>query len=185
VGAQKPLSSTYEWLDKLKIVFTASGLEPATFRLLAQCLIHYEVEVTLRMTVSQILLPVGILLSEIWGLLSVGHPLWREDGSAICSVITQWCELLKTRNHTLLSYLRLPQPGGPSILQEQGGPLRGSRLLYDWRSVGRSVNQSVSQYVCDQSRSRSYFTTDSQSVSQSVCLGIEKQPKPFLLLLRD
>jgi hypothetical protein len=67
-----------------------------------------EVEVTLRLSVSQsvsqsvslgiehpcgtcnqILLSVGMLLSEICGLVSVGRPLWREDGSAICSVITQ------------------------------------------------------------------------------------------------
>jgi hypothetical protein len=85
-------------------------------------------EVTLRLTVSQsvclgiehpcgtcdqILLPVGMLLSEICGLVSLGRPLWREDGYAICSVITQWSESRRTRNHTLLSHLRLPQPGGP------------------------------------------------------------------------
>jgi hypothetical protein len=40
-------------------------------------------------TCNQILLPVGMLLSEICGLVSIGRPLWREDGSAICSVITQ------------------------------------------------------------------------------------------------
>jgi hypothetical protein len=39
-------------------------------------------------TCNQILLPVGILLSAICGLVSDGRPLWREDGSAICSVIT-------------------------------------------------------------------------------------------------
>jgi hypothetical protein len=42
-------------------------------------------------------------------------------------LITQWSELLRTRNHTLLSHLRLPQPGGPGsriyIPQEQGGPV--------------------------------------------------------------
>jgi hypothetical protein len=54
-----------------------------------------------------------MLLSEICGLVSGGRPLWREDGSAICSVITQWSESLRTRNHTLLSHLRLPQPGDP------------------------------------------------------------------------
>jgi hypothetical protein len=79
------------------------------------------------LTCDQILLPVGMLLSEICGLVSVGRPLWREDGSVICSVITQWSESLRTRNHTLLSYLRLPQPGGPGSLiyipQEQGGPV--------------------------------------------------------------
>jgi hypothetical protein len=56
-----------------------------------------------------------------------GRPLWRKDGSAICSVITQWFESLRTRNHTLLSHLRLHQPGGPGsciyIPQEQGDPV--------------------------------------------------------------
>jgi hypothetical protein len=52
-------------------------------------------------TCDQILLPVGMLLSEICGLVSVGRPLWREDGSAVCSIITQWSELRRTRNHTL------------------------------------------------------------------------------------
>jgi hypothetical protein len=37
-------------------------------------------------------------------------PLWREDGSAVCSAITRWSESLRTRNHTLLSHLRLPPP---------------------------------------------------------------------------
>jgi hypothetical protein len=64
-------------------------------------------------TCDQILLPVGMLLSEIFCLVSIGRPLWREDGSAVCSVITQWSESLRTRNHILLSHLRLPQPGGP------------------------------------------------------------------------
>jgi hypothetical protein len=83
----------------------------------------YLFEVTLQLTVSQsvyldiehprgtcdqILPPVEMLLPEICGLLSVGRPLRREDGSAICSVITQWSELLRTRNFTLLSHLRLP-----------------------------------------------------------------------------
>jgi hypothetical protein len=70
---------------------------------------------------------VGMLLSEIFGLVSIGRPLWREDGSAICRAITQWSESLRTRNQTLLSHLRLPQPGGPGsriyIPQEQGGPV--------------------------------------------------------------
>jgi hypothetical protein len=78
-------------------------------------------------TCNQILLLVGMLLSEICGLVSVGHPLWLEDGSAICSVITQWFESLRTHNHTLLFHLRLLQPGGPGsriyIPQVQGGPV--------------------------------------------------------------
>jgi hypothetical protein len=79
-------------------------------------------------TCDQILLPVGILLSESCGLVSVGRPLWREDGSAICSVITQWSESLRTRNHPLLSHLILPQPGRPGsriyIPQELGCPVK-------------------------------------------------------------
>jgi hypothetical protein len=78
-------------------------------------------------TCDQILFPVKMLLSEIYGLVSVGRPLWREDGSAMCSVITQWSESLRTRIHTLLSHLRLLQPAGPGsriyIPQEQGGPV--------------------------------------------------------------
>jgi hypothetical protein len=80
----------------------------------------------LRLTVSQYVLVsstlVAMLLSEICGRVSVGRPLWREDGSAICNVITQWSVSRRTGNRTLLSHLRLPQPGGPGspiyILQE-------------------------------------------------------------------
>jgi hypothetical protein len=78
-------------------------------------------------TCDQILLPVGMLLSQIFGLVYLGSPLWREDWSRICSAITQWSESRRTRNHTLLSHLRLPQPGGPGsriyIPQEQGSPV--------------------------------------------------------------
>jgi hypothetical protein len=63
-----------------------------------------------------------IAVSFLWR-----RPLWREDGSAVCSAITQWSESRRTRDHTLLSPLRLPQPGGPSsriyIPQEQGSPV--------------------------------------------------------------
>jgi hypothetical protein len=82
----------------------------------------WKFEVTLRLTVSQsvclgiehpcgtcdqILLPVGMLLSEICRLVYVGRPLWREDEYVICSVICQWSESRRTHNHTLLSHLRL------------------------------------------------------------------------------
>jgi hypothetical protein len=95
-------------------------------------------EVSLRLTVSfaiehpydtcdQILLPFGMLLSEICSFVSVGRHLWREDESAICSVITKWSQSLRTRNHTLLSHLRLPQTGVSVshiyIPQEEGGPI--------------------------------------------------------------
>jgi hypothetical protein len=35
------------------------------------------------------------------------RPLWREDGSAICSAICQWSESRRTDIHTLLSCLKL------------------------------------------------------------------------------
>jgi hypothetical protein len=50
-----------------------------------------------------------------------------DERTAIFSKITQRSESLRTRNHTLLSHLRLPQPGGRGssiyIPQEQGGPV--------------------------------------------------------------
>jgi hypothetical protein len=102
-------------------------------------------DITSCRTCDQILLPVGMLLSEICGLVSVRSPLWREDGSAICSVITQWSESCRTHNHTLLSHLRRPQPGGPGsrsyILQEQGGPVipRALGSLYDSQGYGGGI----------------------------------------------
>jgi hypothetical protein len=75
-------------------------------------------------------------LSESCCLVSMGCPLWREEGSAVCSAITQWSESRRTRNHTLLSHFRLPQLGGPGariyIPQEQGGPVipPGTGSLY-------------------------------------------------------
>jgi hypothetical protein len=78
-------------------------------------------------TCDQILVLVGIFLSDICGFVSIERPFWRENGSAICSVITQWSESVRTRNHTLLSHLRLPQHGGPGprsyVPQEQGDPV--------------------------------------------------------------
>jgi hypothetical protein len=69
-----------------------------------------EVEVTLRLTASQSVWlgaepTLGLVtryyfLSESCGLVSMGRPLSREDGSAVCSAITQWSESRRTRNHT-------------------------------------------------------------------------------------
>jgi hypothetical protein len=113
-------------------------------------------EVTLRLAVSQsvclgiehpcgtcdlILLPHGRLLSQICGLVSVRRPLWREDGSVIYSVITQWSESLRTRNHTLQSHLRLPQPGGP-------GEVRWGYFTTDSKSVCLGIEHPCG--TCDQ-----------------------------------
>jgi hypothetical protein len=104
-------------------------------------------------TCDQILLPVGTFLSESYSLLSVGLPLWREDWSAVCSAITQLSETHRTRNHSFLSHLRLPQPGrsGPRICVPhkkvdpviplgRGFPLR--RLLWFTGLRWRYSNQS-------------------------------------------
>jgi hypothetical protein len=161
-------------------------------------------EITLRLTVSQsvclgieypcgtcdqILLPVGMLLSEIWGLVSVGRPLWREDGRATYSVITQWSESRKTRNHTLLSHLRLPETGGSGsriyVPQEQGGPVipraLGSLYVVSYDSQGYSrgiltlsVHILQEQDGPDQSQSQKLKVkvTLRPMASQSVCLGV-------------
>jgi hypothetical protein len=96
-------------------------------------------------TCDRILLLVGMLLSENCGLISVGRPLWREDGSAICSAITQWSESRRTRNHTLLPHLRLLQLRGPGsriyMPWEQGGPIipLGTGLSYDSQGYGGGI----------------------------------------------
>jgi hypothetical protein len=41
-------------------------------------------------TCDQILFPVGILLSEICGLVSIGRPLWQEDGPLQCNHSIVW-----------------------------------------------------------------------------------------------
>jgi hypothetical protein len=100
-------------------------------------------------TWDQILLPVGRMLPESCGLVSVERPFWREDRSVICIAITQWSESRKTSNNTLLSYLRLPQPGGPGsriyILQELWGIVipPGTRFSFDesdnWKHTSLSI----------------------------------------------
>jgi hypothetical protein len=79
---------------------------------------HVEVEVTLRLMVNQsVCLGVGpqsdqILLFPFFCrtialLFILGRPIWRDDGSVICSALWQWSESRRTHNHTLPSRLRL------------------------------------------------------------------------------
>jgi hypothetical protein len=79
------------------------------------------VEVTLRLAVDQsVCLGVGHPFGAHYQILFFnffcrkialffvfGRPLWREDGSVICSEICQWSDLQGTHNHILLSHLRL------------------------------------------------------------------------------
>jgi hypothetical protein len=65
-----------------------------------------------------------LLFNFFWrtiSLLSVlGRPLWREDGSVICSAICQWPESRRTRNRTLLSHLRLLRSLSVASYDSQG-----------------------------------------------------------------
>jgi hypothetical protein len=119
-----------------------------------------EVEVTLRLTVSMswYRAPLWDLRPDITSCRSVAVwnlrlPLWRENGSAICSVIIQWSESRKTRNHTLLSHLRLLQSGGPGsrvyILQEQGGPVIPSGTGFPLRRLLRLASDDLQGYGGD------------------------------------
>jgi hypothetical protein len=153
-------------------------------------------EVTLRLTISQsvehtcgtcdrILLPIDMLLSKIFGFLSVGCSLWREDGSAICNAITQWSELHGTCKNTLLSHLRLLQTRGLGSLiyipQEQGGTVIPSGIGFPLRLLLRlaELRWRYSNPLPTWRLLRSEVTlrlTVGQSVSQSVRLGV----KPIL-----
>jgi hypothetical protein len=59
--------------------------------------------------------------------VQVFYPLWREDGSVICSAICQWSESRRTHNHTLLSHLRLL--GSLSVASYDS---QGLRLKYSY-----------------------------------------------------
>jgi hypothetical protein len=123
-------------------------------------------------TCDQILLPVGKLLSENVGIVSAGCPLWRENGSAVCSAIAQWSESLRTRNHTLLSHLRIPQNVGPCsriytprnrVAQGTSFPLRSLlrlaelwrmfysiRVFHRWRQLQRAHYITLLLKICQQ-----------------------------------
>jgi hypothetical protein len=105
----------------------------------------------------------SFLLSENCFSLLLGRPLGREDGSAICSAICQWSESRRTRNHTLLSPLRLL--GSLSVASCDSQRLRRK---YSYPPPHGSLAQSQSVTV-----------TLRLTVSQSVRLGVE----PTLRLL--
>jgi hypothetical protein len=131
-----------------------------------------------------------MLLSEICGIVSNGRPLWREDGYAICSVITQWSKSRRTRDQTLLSHLRLPQPRGRGsriyIRQDQRGPVippgtgfplrrllrlaglgwRYSNPPRTWRARSPYIYPSGTRWSSPKS-SQGHVTTRGQSISMS------------------
>jgi hypothetical protein len=70
-------------------------------------------------------------------LFVLGRPLWREDGSVICSAICQWSESRRTHNHTLLSHLRLLGSFSVASCDSQGNQLSRWSSLY--RASARTV----------------------------------------------
>jgi hypothetical protein len=101
-----------------------------------------------------------LLLSDTYGPVERGRPLWREDGSVFYN-----CCCLRQRSHSqvrvprgswphfTVSDLRVPQPGGPGpciyIPQEQGCPVinpgTGFGILL---KVKVTLRLTVSQSVC-------------------------------------
>jgi hypothetical protein len=79
-------------------------------------------------------------------LFVLGRPLWREDGSVICSVFCQWSESWRTHNHTLLSHLRLL--GSLSIASYDSQVRWGEVRWGYFTTYGQSVSQSVSMSWC-------------------------------------
>jgi hypothetical protein len=78
----------------------------------------------------------------------------------LARAVTLGSKSRRTRDHILLSHLRLPQPGVPGfriyIPREQGGPV-----------IPPGTGFCNSPLEVSRSRSRSYFTTDSQSANMS------------------
>jgi hypothetical protein len=91
-------------------------------------------------TYDQILIS---LSDNYFFILHARRPLWREDGSKICSAIAHWLESRRTH----LSHLRLPQPGRPGprthVPPWTGWPSPKSKSRYNWRSVSQSVCQGI------------------------------------------
>jgi hypothetical protein len=97
-------------------------------------------------------------------LFVLGRPLWREDGSVICSAICQWSESRRTHNHTLLSHLRLlgslsvisydsqglqwkysnPPPHGDS-LREDGSVIYSA--ISKWSESRRTHNRTLLSHL--------------------------------------
>jgi hypothetical protein len=110
----------------------------------------FELEVTLRLTVGQsVSLGVGhpfgvhdqILLFPFFCrtialLFILGRPLWRDDGSVICSEIRQWSDSRRTRVSSETNSVRFASP--LVTRRDYGGSILCSKLLYDWRSVNKS-----------------------------------------------
>jgi hypothetical protein len=97
-------------------------------------------------------------------LFALGRPLWREDGSVICSALCQWSELRRTHNHTLLSHLRLL--GSLSVASYDS---QGLRWKYSYPPPHREENKVEVELEVEVEVTLQL--TVCQSVSQSVSMS--------------
>jgi hypothetical protein len=100
-----------------------------------------------------------------------GRPLTREDGSAVCSAITQWSWSLRARKHNLLSHLRLPQPGGPGTLYSN---------TYSWLYI-YSQEYVLLQYYTSGHTSYSSIDTSGHASYSSITLPVTHRTSLFTL----
>jgi hypothetical protein len=86
-------------------------------------------------------------------LIVLGRPLWREDGSVICSAICQWSESRRTHNRTLLSHLRLL--GSLSVASYDSRDYGGSILTrLHTGTLRREDGSLICSAICRWSESR-------------------------------
>jgi hypothetical protein len=103
-------------------------------------------------------------------LFVLGRSLWRQDVSVICSAICQWSESPRTRNHILLSHLRLIRFPFRHLLR-----LAGLRWKYsyplpheDYNSSSKSV--SMSRYRANSGTCDRMLLSVRRLLSESCCL---------------
>jgi hypothetical protein len=101
-------------------------------------------------------------------LFVLGRPLWREDGSVICSAISQWWESRRTHKHTLLCHLSLwvPFPSPLTTRRDYGGSIL-TRLYTGtlWREDGSVICSAICQW--SESRRTHNITVSSETTGLS------------------
>jgi hypothetical protein len=87
----------------------------------------------------------SFLLPENWNWKKfvLGRPLWREDGSVICSAICQWSESRRTHTHTLLSHLRLLASLSVASYDSQGWRWKYSYPPHTGREITAAHSDSL------------------------------------------
>jgi hypothetical protein len=109
-------------------------------------------------TCDQILLPVGMLQSEICGFVSMGRPLWREDGSAICSEVEITLRLM------IGQYVLFLRPDITSCWDVAVWNLRSCIYWTPYLTRGRVCNLQCNHSMVRVAQNpRPYFTVSSET----------------------